>query len=239
MKTFRRSGSRGFTLLEVLLALAIFSLVVAAIYSTWIGISRGAKVGREVAAQAHRERVALRTLEEALGCIQSFQESIQYYSFVAESGSDGEISFTSRLPKSFPRGGRFGDLDVRRLNFKLEPGDGFEKNLVMRQSPIFMDFDEDEMEHPLVLAHDVKKMEFQFWDMRAGDWIDEWRETNNLPRLVKLTLTFKKIAKDGSFANQEDKIARVVALPANSVPAAWQRPRPPQQQQQQQNVTAQ
>lgn len=224
----RQRGHRAFTLLEVILALFIFTLVVAAIYSTWMGITRGAKIGMDAAARAHRERVALRTLEEALGCVQSFQESIQYYSFVAENGSDAQINFTSRLPKSFPRGGKFGDLDVRRLQFALEAGDGFEKNLVMRQAPIVMDFDEDEMGHPLVLAHDVKKMEFQFWDMRNGDWIDEWTQTNQLPRLVKITLTFKKPMTDSSFMNQEEKIARVVALPANTVPSAWQRPRGPQ-----------
>jgi len=230
MKFPRQTQPRAFTLLEVVLALFIFSLVVAAIYSTWMGITRGAKIGMNAAARAHRERVALRTLEEALGCVQSFQESIQYYSFVVENGSDAQINFTSRLPKSFPRGGKFGDLDVRRLRFALEAGDGFDKNLVMRQSPLVMDFDEDEMAHPLVLAHDVKKMEFEFWDMRTSDWIDDWTQTNQLPRLVKITLTFKKPMADGSYANQEEKIARVVALPANTVPAAWQRPTPQQRQ---------
>src|SRR6266568_9636003 len=132
MRIRRQSEPRAFTLLEVMVALAIFAVVVAAIYATWMGITRGAKVGMETAARAHRERVALRTLEEALGCVQSFQESIQYYSFDPKNGSDAEINFTARLPKSFPRGGKFGDLDVRRLRFALEPGDGFEKNLVLR-----------------------------------------------------------------------------------------------------------
>ena len=53
-----------------------------------------------------------------------------------------------------------------------------------------MDMDIDEKEHPLVLEKDVKAFEMEFWDVRSGDWLDEWTQTNQLPPLVKITLKF-------------------------------------------------
>ena len=45
------SARRGFTLVEILMAMAIFALVLTAIYATWTAILRGSRVGLEVAAQ--------------------------------------------------------------------------------------------------------------------------------------------------------------------------------------------
>ena len=60
-----------------MMAIAIFSLLVAAVYSTWVVILKSAQVGQEAAAPAQRERIAIRTLEDSLTCIQSFQASMR------------------------------------------------------------------------------------------------------------------------------------------------------------------
>src|SRR3974390_680229 len=95
--------SRAFTLLEIMLALAIFSLLMADVYSSWTLILRATRVGQEAAAQAQRRRVAVRTIESALMCVQSYQASQQYYSFVVQNGDEPLLSFTARLPDDFPR----------------------------------------------------------------------------------------------------------------------------------------
>ena len=55
-----------------------------------------------------------------------------------------------------------------------------------------MDPDEDEKDHPIVLAKNVKDFEMQFWatEKKPPDWVDEWKEqkTNQLPKLVMITL---------------------------------------------------
>ena len=140
-----------------MLAIAIFSLVMAAIYSSWMFILRATKVGQEATAQVQRRRVAVRTIENALTCVQSFQASQQYYTFVVQNGDEPLLSFTARLPDDFPRNGRFGDFNVRRVTFTVEAGPDSEKDLVLRQNPILMDMDKDEQEHPLVLARNVKR----------------------------------------------------------------------------------
>jgi prepilin-type N-terminal cleavage/methylation domain-containing protein len=47
-----------FTLVEILIALGILSMVLAAIYSSWTAILRASKVGLEAAAAVQRARIA-------------------------------------------------------------------------------------------------------------------------------------------------------------------------------------
>src|SRR5271170_16382 len=103
-----------FTLIEIMVAIAIFALLVAAVYSTWVVILKSSQVGQEAAAQAQRQRIAIRTIEDSLTCIQSFQASMQYYTFVVQNGDAPSLSFTARLPDTFLRSGKFGDFDSRR-----------------------------------------------------------------------------------------------------------------------------
>jgi type II secretion system protein J len=214
-KSQRRSG---FTLIEVMTAMFLLAFVVAAVYSSWMAIVRGAKTGLNAAAEVQRSRIAVRVLEEALTSARSFGASTEYYTFEAENGSAATLSFVSCLSKSFPRSGRFGDFDVRRVTFSIEPGPDSSADLVLRQVPLLMDMDIDEKEHPIVLAKNVKKFEMAFWDTRGSQWLDEWTLTNALPPMVKVTLEFG----DDSGSRMHQEVTRVIAIPALIVPAAWQ-----------------
>jgi len=216
------AGRAGFTLVEILVALGIFSLVLAAIYSSWTAILRASKVGTEAAAAVQRARMAGRTIEESLSSVQSFAQNMKLYAFLAENGNDSTLSFVSRLSPSFPRSGKFGDFSVRRVTFSVEQGRDGSRDLVLRQNPLLMDMDKEEKEVPLVLAKNVKEFKTEFWDLRLQDWVDEWKQTNQIPVLVKVSL---KLA-DNHFSHQvREQITRVVSLPSVTVPAAFQVPR--------------
>ncbi len=220
---FRR---RAFTLLEIMIAMAIFGIVMAAIYSTWILILRATKTGQEAAAQVQRERIAVRTLEDSLTCVQSFQASMQYYYFIVENGDHPVLSFTARVPETFPRNGRFGDFTLRRLIFTVEPGPdaiGSEKDLVLRQNPILMNMDVDEQHYPLVLARNVKDFVVECWDTNAMKWADEWINTNSIPSMVRISLLLGSNADSDSAATLA--ITRLIALPSITMPAIVQMPK--------------
>lgn len=212
----------GFTLIEILVAIGIFSMVLAAIYSTWTAILRSSKVGLEAAAAVQRARIAGRTIEETLGSVQSFALNLPYYAFVCENGSEAALSFVSRLSPSFPRSGKFAGLDVRRVTFSLEPGRDGGRDLVLRQTPLLMEMDKDEKNYPLVLAKNVKEFKTEFWDTRSQDWIDEWKQTNQIPVLVKVTL---KLADNAYSSQVRQQVTRIVSLPSVTVQPGWQAPR--------------
>jgi prepilin-type N-terminal cleavage/methylation domain-containing protein len=226
------AGTRAFTLVEILIAVGILAIICGAIYSTWTAILRSTKVGLDAAAAVQRTRIAVRNIEDSLAGIQSFVANQGYYGFVAENGSEPLLSFVAKLPDSFPRSGKFGDLDVRRVAFSLESSSGsfnYNKRLVMRQSPVMMDWDEDEKEHPLVLARHVQEFTVEFQDPRTGEFLDEWVQTNQLPKLVRFTL--KVADSERARRGSEQEIVRYVNLPSSAVQPQWQRSVVPGQQQ--------
>src|SRR5689334_412 len=140
-------SDRAFTLIEIMIAMGILALVLAAIYSSWTAILRASKVGLDAAAAVQRARITGRIIEETLGSVESFAANQRYYAFVAENGSEARLEFVTRLSPSFPRNGKFAGLDVRRVIFSVERGE-----LVLRQKPYMWDeMDEDEKNYPLVL----------------------------------------------------------------------------------------
>jgi prepilin-type N-terminal cleavage/methylation domain-containing protein len=217
MKISSREQRRAFTLIEIMVAIAIFALIVAGIYSTWVLILKSSQVAQSAAARVQRQRIAVRTIEDSLTCIQSAQASMQYYSFIVQNGDQPEFSFVSRVPDVFPRNGKFGDFYLRRLTFAVEPGADSVKNLVLRQNPILMDMDSDEQSTPLILARDVKDFTTECWDMNTMKWDKEWDNTNSIPPMVRVTLTLNGV-KD----NPTLTIQREIAMPSQTLPAALQ-----------------
>jgi type II secretion system protein J len=210
-----RRAARAFTIIEIMIAMTIFGMIVAAIFSTWSALARGSLAGNRAAAKVQRSRVALQWLEDSLGSARSFVADVQYYTFDAENGSEAYLSFVSKLPPSFPRSGRWPESDVRRVTFSIESGDNYAKRLVLRQAPVLMDMDEEEQNYPIVLANDVKKFQMEFWDKQKADWLDEWTQTNQIPQMVKFTM---------QLGGDDSELTRVVSLPAVAVQSTWQIP---------------
>jgi len=220
----RRKNLAAFTLLEIMVAIALLAMILIAIYSSWNSILKGTRVGLDAAAAAQRVRITMRTLHDSLLCACMFSASPTNYAFAVDSSEDfSTLSFVARLPKSFPRNGKFGDLTTRRLTFAVESEPGSNtRQLVLRQRPLIMDFDKDEMEFPLVLARDVTKFIVEYYDPRTGDWLSEWAASNTLPREVKITLGLGRL--DQFSSHPQDVMVGVVALPALPVPQQWQIP---------------
>jgi prepilin-type N-terminal cleavage/methylation domain-containing protein len=213
--------ARAFTLVEIMIALAIFATVMIAIYSSWSAILRGSKIGLEAAAEAQRSRVAVRALENSLVSLQMFQANMSLYYFLADTSGDfATLSFVARLPRSFPRSGDFDDQVLRRVTFTVEPGTNRENVLVLRQNPILFDPGRDEEENPLVLARNVRVFSLEFWGPRSKDWEPEWLYTNQLPKLVRFTLGFGRPGQ--KVLAPDEVVTRVVTLSAVPVPLGLQ-----------------
>jgi len=221
MKTLKAKARRAFTLVEIMIALAIFAGVMIAIYSSWSSILRGRKIGLEAAREAQRSRVAVRALENSLVSLEMFQANIKYFYFFADTSGDfASLSFVARLPKSFPRSGDFGDQVVRRLAFTVEPGTNSENVLVLRQNPILFDPSDDEEENPLVLGRNVRVFTLEFWGPRSRDWEPEWLYTNQLPNLIRFSLGFGQ--PNQKILKPEEIVTRVVTLSAVPIPMGLQ-----------------
>jgi type II secretion system protein J len=215
-----RQCPAAFTLLELMLAIAIFAGVLTAIYSTWTAILRSSRVAQDAAAEMQRARIAVQALEQALVGAQMSMFGVNARHFavlMAPTEIDPVVSFISRLPESFPRGGRFSDLTVRRVTFTLETDTTGGGILMLRQTPLLFEPDVDEEENPLVLARNVRMFEIVFWGQQSNEWETEWPYTNQLPRLVRF-----RLGLGGADPDQLDPVGivtRIVVIPAGNRPA--------------------
>ncbi len=228
--TLSPRSSRGFTILEVMLAIGIFSMIMVSIYSIWTGILRASKAARSAADSAQRARVSVRTLEDALLTAQMFtanmppQNPSAYYSFLADtSGEFTSLSFVAHLPATFPGVGRYGNNIVRRVTFKVMNGKDGGLDLVMEQGPMLQIMDKEFEPYSLVLAKDVQLFMLEFWgqqkETRNYEWVSEWNSTNSMPKLIRIALG---VGKTGQKGQAQDVVYRVVALPATAVDPTWQ-----------------
>jgi prepilin-type N-terminal cleavage/methylation domain-containing protein len=193
---------RGFTLLEILVAIAIFTAVLVAIYASWSSVLHG-------------------TLTDALMSAEMFNANARYYSFIADTSSDfAYLSMASCLSKSFVGSGLFGDLVVRRVTFSVEPGTNSDYQLVMYQQPLLVETNVNEQLGPLVLARDISLFTLEFWDIRTNGWTTEWLYTNQLPKMVRVSLGY---GRQNRFFNRPAEIqSQVVLLSGMSVPREYQ-----------------
>jgi hypothetical protein len=95
----------------------------------------------------------------------------------------------------------------------------------MRQTPLLMD-PGTAGDGRLVLAKDVRKFQMEFLNVRNGEWMDEWTQTNQLPQLIRITLEFGNRNPD---AATRRTITKEIALPSVIVQANWQAPGMPAQ----------
>jgi len=214
-------GGPAFTILEIMIAMSIFMAVLGAIYSSWSSILRSSKVAMEAAVRVQRARITMRSLVDSLLCIQIFDANQSYYSFDAQSQNEfSYLSFVARLPASFPDAGLFGDQVVRRVTFTVESNGDHQNQLVMYQTPLLAEVSDNQKPIAVVLARDVTTFAVEYWSTNKNDWDAEWLSTNQLPKLVRISLGTGHT--DNYRVNPEDIVTRVIALPAIVVPRQYQ-----------------
>jgi len=229
-------GRRAFTLIEVMVALVVFSMLIGAVYSTWAVVMRAQQVGQAAAEQAQRQRVVLRTIGDALMGIESFQASQKYYWFNFENGATPFLSFAAHLPGSFPHSRKnYGsvpglDFSSRRVIFSLADGVNGEKDLVLRQFPLLMEMDQDEKQYPCILARNVKTFSIECWAtnrLQHAEWDNEWDETktNSIPAMLRVTLVLGRSAEAAGVGGAAPVFSatRIYTVPSAMMPVVVQR----------------
>ena len=223
MKYYLKYQKAGFTLIEIMLAISIFAMVLTSIYSCWSTILRGTKSAQQAAESVQRTRIAIKAVEDALTTMQMFAANPQHYYFVADnSGEFASLSLVARLPETFPGSMLYGEEKLRHVWFNVEPGEYSRNQLVLRQWPLLMPTNTTSPPYTIVLGRDVYKFKLEFYDPSKKEWIDEWKNTNQVPPLVRIYIGMGVV--NNYSAKDEELVVRVVSVPSVLVPRDWQQP---------------
>ena len=214
---------RAFTLVEVMISIALFGMILTAIYSSWSSILRGSRVGQEAAEQIQEIRVTLSCLNQSLTGAQIFNANEIFYSFEGYSeGDSSSLSFVSNLSESFLGSGFFPGEPVRRVSFYVGKSESGTAQLFMQQSPVLVDQESDFEPYTVGLAEGVTFFEALFWSEQEEDWMFEWVETNQMPKMVQLRLGLELSA--GRSGKVVRTYSKLIAIPATAIQEEWQRP---------------
>jgi type II secretory pathway pseudopilin PulG len=206
-----------FTLLEIVVAIGLFTFIMVGVISCWECIIKGTEAARKATAEAQRARVSVKAIQDALTCteINASPGAIQYYAFIADTSSKfSSLSLAARLPAAFPGSGLFGDNVMRRVTFDIEKGPDNENDLVMNQSPILMITSDQYPPYPITLARDVTAFNLEFWSPTENDWMTEFLATNQIPPMVRVSIGLGHSTTDPSVPNL--LVTRVIAMPVQA-----------------------
>jgi general secretion pathway protein J len=189
---------RGFTLLEILLAMSILSLMGLMVFGSFRALMDTTTRAEHALDDLHLSETLLAQITESLHAAVFFDSDPARYSFLYEKGTgtplDDTFSWVTRskafLPPDFPT--REG---LNRIELSVQEADG-ENGLTMRAYSSLLDPESDEAEavEPRLISKAVKGLELHFYDPGESDWVDDWERNNQLP--VTLTLSLYVQADD-------------------------------------------
>jgi general secretion pathway protein J len=165
-----RSGRRrGFTLVEVMVSVAILTMVGAMLYSTIRVALTSQKTAQQIHAVYHSGWVAMNKMvkditnafiSKHVGILERNRETL----FV---GKEDELLFTYLGHYQFYPEEPESDQGV--VEYSLE------RKKLIRREKTQIDDSPDKGGNEDVLATGVKELEFNYWDPDQEDWVDDWR----------------------------------------------------------------
>lgn len=164
---------RGFTLLEMLVALGILGLMSIIIFSVFSISSRASARMQRVEERHHTAVVTLRWMLRDLSSafVSNHVNIANPQTTTMFEGSSDHIMFTYLGHERLVSEAKESDEGV--VEYYLEQGDDG-MNLIRREKPI-IDMDPDKGGRIAVIATNVKELKLMYWDSKQEEWKDEWK----------------------------------------------------------------
>jgi prepilin-type N-terminal cleavage/methylation domain-containing protein len=225
----RRSGQGGFTLLEILFAVMLMAIISAIAYMSFAAITGAWHDGLALSDDMHHGDYAMEQLVAGLRSVYypQVKGEAPAFGFLAIDHGDGypdadEISWVKVGSELVGSDAPYADSPHRVL-FYVDKGEDGEPAAFVKSWSVHdqtEEFDPETDVEPVLLSRHVVGLNCRtaFEESMDGaiDWLDEWEETNRIPRRVELTLFLSPIGKD----DEPVEIKRAFELPTAWL--AWQ-----------------
>jgi general secretion pathway protein J len=181
---------QGFTLVEVLLALSLMSMLLALAYGGLRASTRATEKGQQVLEDSSRVRMAHQFARKQLSQMLplGFAELDEQGSRVVFEGTGNKIRFVAPMPGYLG----FGGPHVQELSIVPGP-DGDE--LVLFHA-LLQGFEEHKLyeREPIMLVNQIESAEFGFLGRdeftELTPWLNQWPTPEKLPEAVSLSIEF-------------------------------------------------
>ena len=187
-----KSKRAAFTLVEILAALAILSLVIIGVYALWSGSLRGWRRGTEATEVFQRQRVVMESLAQLAQSAVYFSSSPTLYAIIGvkNPGLGDSVSFVTASDAFLPPS-EATDAGMRRVIISLERDEYRRTYLaIVNQPALSVSGDSKQELQAHVLSMDVSGFFVRYLDPRDAAWYDKWEEVTLIPAAMEFTVVF-------------------------------------------------
>jgi general secretion pathway protein J len=220
--------TRGFTLLEMLVAVTLLALLVALAYGTLRTAVRAMRSGEALITRTDRLRTTQEFLRRQLSHamplpFERLEDTGENRVFVADRE---ELRFVAPMPGHLSRGGphvQWLTLDDDALLFDHAQLNGYDP----------ADPKAGNKREPVVLLEGIREARFEFRELdpetgELGEWESDWEDAQRLPLLVRLNIEFDEESRQ-HWPDLEIPLLVATAMPGmfgfNAMPGQVEFPR--------------
>lgn len=210
-----RAGLRGFTLLELMVAMVILTIAMSIAFQAFSGTIRAWKRGTEVMDGIKHGDFAMNQVASALNSAIYFYNPRKSYAFTFEKNTAGRlpadtISFVTASGAFMPASSPLGS-GPHRLTLFIDSLDGAPALFATAMPAIANPEDEESQydEEPILVSRAVQGLEILFYDTELKDWTDVWEKENAMPERIRLNLFVASADED----EEPIEFSRVLEIP--------------------------
>jgi general secretion pathway protein J len=215
----RQALRRGFTLLEVIVAIGITALISVLIYSTFHAMNHSrskmvAVADRYQQGRASLERMARELSSAFISAHRNFA-NVQNIRQTGFFGSRDRVDFTAFAHRRLKRDAHESDQAELSFFVSRDPEDGSLD--LARRLDKFIDDDPTRGGIVQVMAENLRELNFSYLDPMTGEWVDSWdsvqatSQPGRLPAQVAIVLVLED--EQGDPITFQTKVAVAMQLP--------------------------
>jgi len=188
--------AKGFTILEVLLAIMLLAMLMAGAYAGIKTATRAAHAGQTQIDRTNKLRVTQEFLRRELSQALTLPyEKETDGKLIVFHGKPDQITFVGPMPGYLGHGGPYvqqivleRDGGTRKLTFRHMLYNGYTKD----------GHDKVDSVEPVVLLENIDDATFEYRGLddtgKIGDWDDEWTRNGVAPQMIRVKLRFTRAA---------------------------------------------
>jgi general secretion pathway protein J len=192
---------RGFTLVELLIAVAITATIGAMTVGSFVQVERATQLTRAQGDRQAAARLALTRLSREVSMAflsDNYDRDRHRERLTLFVGREDELLFTTMAHQRLHRDVRESDQAVVEYVLERDPDRPGEEALFRRSKPR-LDDEPDRGGRKDLVADRVTSFRLRYWDPRRAEWAREWttrstEHANELPSRVRFEL---EVARDG------------------------------------------
>lgn len=161
----------GFTLVEILISLAILAMIVASTFTIFRSSSKSWQKGETRSERYHNARTAIGKMSMELS--QAVMKDGKVCKFTGEESRVGFLSFVSSSS---------GVFEIAEIEYWLDKG----RRLLLRNEDIEPDYDFLTQDQSDILVDNISELEFSYYD--GMNWNGSWNSDSILPKAVKIKI---------------------------------------------------